>query len=229
MGLTLHFNLSLPASTPREEVAEQFRRLRAAASRLPFEAVGPVTSTVAGEPLGDGTGVPDGLSYLFRLWASLQLDPSTSGDHDDEVLPEAIGFSVIPGTQCEPAMFGLAFVPPRDEQWRSLHDQPSVWSWQCSCKTQYASNESDDHFIKCHTALVALLDEAVNIGLIVDVMDEGGYWESRDVDRLLAEVQTMNRIVARFGGALDDAIGAEHSIEAPIFEHPNFERLEMED
>jgi hypothetical protein len=229
MGLTLHFNLSLPASTPREEVEERVRRLRAAATRLPFEAVGPVASTAAGEPLGDSTGIPDALSHLFRFWASLQLDSSTSDDHDDEIVPEAVGFTVIPGAQCEPAMFGLAFVPPRDEQWQSLPDQPSVWSWHCSCKTQYASNESDDHFITCHTALVALLDEAVNIGLMVEVEDEGGYWESRDVDRLLGELQTMNRIVARLGGALDDAIGAEHSIEAPIFEHPNFERLEMDD
>lgn len=226
MGLTLHFSLSLPATTPRNDVVERFRQLRAAATQLPFDGVGPLTTTSAGEALGDSAD--DALSYLFRLWSSLQLDQS-SNEGDDEILPDSVGFAIIPGVQSEPAMFGLAWVPPRDDQWRSLTDRPPSWFWHCSCKTQYASNESDEHFVKCHTALVALLDEAVKIGLIVEVDDEGGYWESRDVSRLLAQLGTMNRLVARLGGALHDAIGPEHSVEAPIFEHPDFEHLEMDD
>jgi hypothetical protein len=230
MGLTLHFRLSLPASTPRDQITERLHQLQAAATRMPFDAVCPVTSTKAQEPLGDGVGVPP-LSYLFRFGASLQLpsfEPPPTSEGMDDPLPDAVGFSVLVGAGCEPAIFGLAFLPPRDDEWRLLTDQPRVWYWDCSCKTQYASNESDEHFIKCHTSLVALLDEAVKLGFIVEVTDEGGYWESRDVDRLLAALATMNRIVAKLGGALHDAIGTEHSIEAPIFEHPNFERLEME-
>jgi hypothetical protein len=38
----------------------------------------------------------------------------------------------------------------------------------------------------------------------------------------------MNGLIARLGGALHDAIGQDHSVEAAIFEHPEFERLEME-
>jgi hypothetical protein len=38
----------------------------------------------------------------------------------------------------------------------------------------------------------------------------------------------MNRIVAPLAGALSDRLGAHHSVEAPIFEHAEFEHLEME-
>ena len=38
----------------------------------------------------------------------------------------------------------------------------------------------------------------------------------------------MNGLIAQLGGALHDAIGQDHSVEAAIFEHPEFERLEME-
>jgi len=48
-------------------------------------------------------------------------------------------------------------------------------------------------------------------------------------NRLLAEMRKMNGIVARLGGALHDAIGTKHSVQGAIFEHPEFERLEMED
>jgi hypothetical protein len=228
MGLTLHFTLTLPATTPREQVAARLHQLHEAANRLPFERVGPLTSTTEGEPLGDAADDRPELVRLTRLWAWLQLDPANA-DTDDELVPDAEGFAVIPGGHSEPAIFGLAWVPPRDEEWNPLPNEPKAWRWQCSCKTQYASIESDEHFVTCHTTLVSLLDEAVRIGLEVEVHDEGGYWDSRDVDRLLGEMRRMNRIVARFGGALHDAIGAEHSVEAPIFEHPRFERLEMDD
>jgi hypothetical protein len=227
MGLTLHFSLALPATTPREEVTERLRQLHQFASRLPAETVGPMTMTSAGRSLGDGSESRDRLSQLFRLWAWLQLDPGTTAV-DRDMLPDAVGFAVILGGHSEPAIFGLAWRPPRDEDWNPLPDEPWAWRWHCACKTQYASIEGDEHFVTCHTTLVSLLDEAARIGFDVEVTDEGGYWESRDVDRLLTEMRKMNRIVARFGGALHDAIGAEHFVEATIFEHPEFERLEME-
>ena len=228
MGLSLHFSLALPATTPRDVVTERMRQLHVAAGRLPLESVGPLTTTSAGRSLGSNADGHDQLSQLFRLWAWLQLDPAATAA-DREVLPDAVGFAVILGSHAEPAVFGLAWLPPRDDDWNLLSDEPSTWRWHCACKTQYASIESEDHFVACHTTLVALLDEAARLGFGLEVEDEGGYWESRDVDRLLAELRKMNHIVARFGGALHDAIGGEHSVEAAIFAHPEFERLEMEE
>ena len=226
MGLTISYSLALPASSPRTAVVEQVERLRAAAERLPFAKVGPLIALEAGESLGD-MNPPDPLELAFRLWASHGPDPDdpeTGGSSD--TMPEAIGFTVMPGENCEPAPFGLAWVPPRDEDWQVLRGQPWTWQWAAACKTQYASIVSPDHFVRCHTSIVALLDEAVTLGFDVRVIDEGGYWESRNADRLLGHVDHMNQIVAAFAGALHDRIGEEHGVEGPIFEHPDFERLE---
>ena len=38
----------------------------------------------------------------------------------------------------------------------------------------------------------------------------------------------MNRLMARFAGALSDHFGDEHDLQAPIFDHAEFEHLEME-
>jgi hypothetical protein len=224
MGLTLHFSLSLPATTPRDEVTDRLRQLHSAATHLALERVGPLTIT---SPLGTDPQSRDQLSEMFELWAWLQLDPGTTGVSED-ALPDAVGFAVLLGAQAEAAVLGLAWIPPVDDDWHLLPDEPSSWRWHSACKTQYASNESEDHFVTCHTTLVALLDEAVRLGFIVDVTDEGEYWESRDVDRLRSRVRDMNGLIAQLGGALHDAIGQDHSVEAAIFAHPEFERLEME-
>ena len=256
MGLTIHFGLGLPASTPRDAVIDRVAQLRSAAAKLPFAAVGDVAVTHAGEALGSALAERPQLERCFRMWAWLQAEHDTivetsreviSGapgedfadveidttvfevdeDIDDGVLPEAVGFAIDVGAHCEPAMFGVAWVPPRDAHFRQMNDSPPVWRWHCSCKTQYASVESDEHFIRCHTSLVALLDEAKRLGFDVDVTDEGGYWDGRDIALLHAHLRQMNHLVARFGGAVHDALGAEHEVEAEIFRHPNFERLEM--
>src|SRR5690349_21226637 len=121
MGLTLHFSLALPATTPRDEVTDRLRQLHSAATRLPLERVGP-------------------LSGMFKLWAWLQLDPGTTGV-SEEALPDAVGFAVLLGAQAEAAVLGLAWIPPVDDDWHLLPDEPSSWRWHSACKTQYASNE----------------------------------------------------------------------------------------
>ena len=76
-------------------------------------------------------------------------------------------------------------------------------------------------------AIIALLDEAVRLGFEVEVGDEGNYWDTRDVEQLRRHVQDTSHIIARFAGALHDAVGQEHKVESPIFERKDFERLEM--
>lgn len=229
MGLTIHFDLGLPAAVSRAEAVERLRTLQAGAMSRQCDFVGPIFETHAGESLGDWPGDRREIEQCFRTWAWLQLDGAQPADSGEgELLPDAVGFVVVTGKNCEPAMFGLAWVPPRDAEFNLLANEPPAWRWHYACKTQYASISGDDHFVKCHTTLIALLDEAARLGFEVAVEDEGGFWETRDVDRLLASVQEMNRIVARFGGALHDAIGSRHSVEGAIFGHPDFERLEME-
>jgi len=224
MGLSIAYQLNLPAATTREVVEERLHQLQECARRLPFTLVTDMMQTRAGETLGPAPR-PLELEFFFRSWAAITLDSDPEAGGSDE-LPDAVGFFVIPGKECEPVALGMAWAPARDDDWSPLTDQPYCWSWQSVCKTQYASMVSADHFVRCHTSIVALLDAAVGLGFQVRVADEGGYWESRDTDRLLAEVEKMNRLIATLAGGLHDAIGAEHAIEAPIFGHPDFERLE---
>ena len=117
-------------------------------------------------------------------------------------------------------------MPPEDEEGDRVHGEPYVWPWHSTCRTQYASVVSDEHLIHCHTTLVALLEEAIQLGFEVTVRDETHYWETRDTNVLLAEVREMNRIVARIAGAMHDAAGEGVRTEGPIFKHPEFEVLE---
>lgn len=226
MGLTINYRLRLPAATSPADVTERVEQLRSAAARLAFEKVGGLVTLRAGQLLGD-MDPPDPLEFPFRLWASYasdQDDPETGGFSD--ILPDAIGFTVLPGAECEPAPFGVAWGPPRDDDWNVLRALPWTWQFSACCKTQYASIVSAEHFVRCHTSIVALLDAAAELGFGVTVYDEGGFWDSRDTDTLLTHVEHMNRVVAALGGVIHDALGTEHRIEAPIFGHPDFERLE---
>ena len=224
MGLTIYYELSVPRDTSIAEVVERMRRLHEVAVTLPFDAVSSLTITTAGTTLGDSLDRDGGMANWFRYSAHRRLQGlANRADDDEDLVPDAVGFAIMPGEGAESATFGLAWVPPENEECGLLHDAPCVWHWHSWCKTQYAANLGDDHLIRCHTSLVALLDKASQLGFRVVVRDEGHYWETRDTDVLLAEVRKMNQLVAGLAGALHDA--GLH-IDAPIFEHPEFEELE---
>lgn len=105
-------------------------------------------------------------------------------------------------------------------------------TWQWCCKTQYASlpqHGGMDNFLRAHTAMIALADHAKALGLQVDVIDDGHYWELRDAELLAAECERWNQRMAAFAGWLIDKLGDELGPPvAPILTHPHFERLEAE-
>ena len=61
------------------------------------------------------------------------------------------------------------------------------------------------------------------IGLTVEVTDEGGYWETHSEEKLRAALEKYDGLLAAVAGVLKD--GAQ-SVESPIFERKDFERLE---
>ena len=230
MGLHLCYELSVPRETPVDEVAERVRQLYRVAVTHPFDKVGPLVRTTAGETLGDATDADSSLSNWFRFSAMCRLghrDAATGAR--TQLLPNAFGFVVQPGDWCEAATFGLAWVSPEDEDGNRMHGEPEVWHWHAVCKTQYASNVGHAHLIRCHTSLVSLLDRAPDLGFDVTVRDETHFWETRDTEVLLAEVREMNRIVARIAGAFHDAVGNHAHVGGAIFKHPEFEELETRD
>jgi hypothetical protein len=206
MGLHLNYELCLPGSASAAQAAAALARLRAAA---------------LGMRLGTVSGMYDARAAGLRRLATVIA--TALRDERPDLLPDAgsaLGFSLLPGDGCETAL--LALMRRTDERGRCQD-----WYWHWSCKTQYASVFGDRHLVACHTRLVRLLDHAIEIGVNVVVRDEAHYWETRDEARLIAEVRAMNRVVARLAGRLGDLSVAGGRVDAPIFRHPRFERLEM--
>lgn len=160
---------------------------------------------------------------LYRRLLGIPEDLYTPVAVPPDFGTDAVGFTIAPGHGCEPATIGVAR--------HGACDSPSRdWWWHACCKTQYASVHGDEHLLRCHGSLVALIDEAALLDFEVTVRDETGYWESRDPRQLVVAVTRMNRLVAKFGGQFTDAVrdsGCDgRQVSGAIFDHPDFERLE---
>jgi hypothetical protein len=209
MGLTIHYTLKSTARTfaqAKPLVAD----LRKAACDLPFKEVEPLIEYEAAP--GEADDYPAGLfhatPFVSRGEKWRQLQPR-----------QLIAFRVHPAAGSESAEFGLARYP-----------RHPGWLWRAFCKTQYASAPQHGgltNFLRCHVSLVKLLDRALELGLAVEVSDEGRYWDERDTHALAREIGQWNELVAGLGGAMKDALGP--AVASPIFEYPDFEHLEARD
>lgn len=251
MGLHLNYELNLAPDVSPGHAAALVSQLHHRALDLPFDAISDVIHLtdheLAERPELHGLGFRrlEDVAHLAAFFTreslytrALDIPESEIFErvgHDIYVHPvdvpvdllaEAYGFGIAVGNGSEPAALGIVRVSP------SGYAQ-SPWWWQCFCKTQYASLHGDDNLVRCHLALVAALDIAQSLGFGVTVQDETGYWESRDTDQLVRAVTHMNRLIASFAGQVTDAVrdaGADsRGIEAEIFKHPGFGRLEMPD
>ena len=207
MGLTLHYELRSSVRTAAQ-ATRLIERLREAACDLPFDEVGQIVEyeAAAGEEEDFPAGMYDA-TLLVQRGGSWHVVHST----------RFVAFRVNPAPGSETAEFGLARYPR----------QPG-WSWKGFCKTQYASSPQRGgvaNFLRCHVALVKMLDQAQALGLTVKVQDEGEFWERRDVAALVREIATWNELVAGVGGQLKDALGTSQ-LTGPIFAFPDFEHLE---
>jgi hypothetical protein len=226
MGLTVHWSWNTDFS--RERVREVVRKLFEFASSLGFEhCFEPVEIDWSKEPADDDEKFLRSHSH----WTACH-------QYETDGIPEGTGeliepawsicfFAADPGT--EPAFFGFGEYPAI-WRWRGqeLPTGAKGLSWMDFCKTQYASMPQDggeDNFIAAHLRIVKVLDEAVRLGVPVDVTDEGEYWDTRDEERLLAKLRQYNGSIAGFAGHLKDRLGND-AVEAPIRDHPEFERLE---
>jgi hypothetical protein len=238
MGLTIHYELRLPGNTADATAVHHLQRLHDYAVTLGSKVVCPVFFFNGAQlSLPDEEWKPGTVAWLFHVGTDVIRTfrdgvVNVIDDIDDKYLLAAAGFLVYPGEGSESATFGLVrpllTEPPENLEDHRNTDDWKHWYWQSFCKTQYASTVSEEHFLFCHHTVISLLDEARRIGFEVTVHDEGQYWETRDAELLLSEVRRSNVLIARFAGALHDAIGSEHSVEAEIFSHPEFEHLEME-
>jgi hypothetical protein len=186
MGLTIHYELaelSRVVGRARRRVEE----LRAHAAELPFKLIGHVLEADHVEITNAGRDDP-------RRWLFTQATRYVRREeHTVPVIPNRlIAFSTSPGDGCEEANFGLAAYPKKIKvDGKMLGTGLCGWSWSSFCKTQYAAGSAvggAENFLRCHLAIVALLDFAKVLGILGEVHDEGEYWKTRDRDALAAQV-----------------------------------------
>jgi hypothetical protein len=243
MGLTIHYSFRSSTRSPKK-ARELIARLRGRALDLPFQQVEDIVEVTGADCDFERCDSEDPNRWLL-IQAGQFVDRPAPGDgtFSYNVAPtHLIAFETMPGDGCEPANFGLcrypAFIEIEEEE-RYVRGQGFIrpsrrirtgltgWHWSSFCKTQYASNSKCggvQNFLRCHLAVIRVLDQAKELGILEHISDEGGFWEKRDVRALAEEVGEWNEMIAAFAGRLKDELG--EGVESAITSFPDFEHLE---
>lgn len=218
MGLTIHYKLSVTKYLASAVVRELADRTALYARKIGCAEVGEVESVKSDTPF---TGL------FVRV-----------GREEDccfGTVPAKRGWvvEVWPGEGSENALFGLCQYPRRIpfRAGSIATGFEGGWLLKGFCKTQYAGEHGWEHFLKCHRQIISLLDFWRQLGVAVEVTDEGEYWQTRSEEELRNKLQQYDGLVAGVGGMLKDAspdTGRGLSVVSPIFECSQFERLEHE-
>lgn len=255
MGLTIHYTLSVKENLSAGVVRELARRTAQFARKIgctkvsePFRAeqdgtcpplLFSIRKPKANEQRAHSSPPVFGLNELYQRAG---LSPSHRADFEPASQSGLFGaamprrgwlVNIWPGEGCETAKLGLCQYPRRI-LFRGEFVPTSFktgWQFGSFCKTQYAGEHGWENFLKCHRLVVSLLDFWRGLGVRVKVNDQGGYWETREVEKLRTELGGYDRLVAVMGGMFKDACGEGGgglSLASPIFDYKNFERLEHE-
>ena len=68
--------------------------------------------------------------------------------------------------------------------------------------------------MRCHLGVVALLDEAKKPGVLATVNDEGGFWETRGLERLTKEIDEQSAALAWLPWRIERRNGPSFSLTA---------------
>jgi hypothetical protein len=231
MGLTIHYTLQ-SATPDTSEARRLVEQLQCRTKQLMFDRASDVIELNGKACNYDRYDKSD-----ERKWLTLKGRHLVHWKDQYHVIPPVhlIAFEAQPGDGCEWASFGLCRYPetfkapkPDGGLETAATDVPG-WQLRSFCKTQYASNPAHgglENFLRCHQAVIGVLDHARELGILESVSDESRYWEHRDPDLLTKDVTKWNQSIAAFYGKFKDHVpGPSHS---PIGEYPNFEHLEAE-
>ena len=208
MGLTIHYDLALPAKTLLPDVRQKLGALRQTCLDLPFKEVGEPIELNGEECNFEKRDREDPLRWFLiqsdttvhfkydRSGKPVAVPGWQDGSYGRSVLPEHIvGFSTWPGEGCEEANVGMCRFPKTtiiQNKWSGKNHRLPVgdgkWSWGSFCKTQYANSPEcggNENYLRYHLSVIAMLDAAKNLGFAVECNDEGGYWEKRDLKSLV--------------------------------------------
>jgi hypothetical protein len=248
MGLTIHYDWKSKIDPPAAQ--RMIVKFHALARELPFDDVSEIYEQ---DPPG-GKSAFRRYRHRFREGDIYLSRKRRDGKYEVVHVPalHAVFFNVrVHGA--EYASIGLASHPPvvhhledvinwnsdgSERERRRGEGDPiefptrrrGYYSWQCSCKTQYAGNPKlggDANFLRAHLSLIELLDQIRAAGVAVRVRDDSAYAKHRNAERLLRSLAEWNAIVAHFVGMIGDALGDRAgSVYAPIWNRPDFEHLE---
>lgn len=165
MGLSIAYQLRLPAATPAAEVHAILTRAVEHARTLGCPEVrGPLTPDAENQ-----------LGYEPRHSASRRL----------VWVPPSAGWLVSAdlGEECESLRLALFHYPThvRYDPMELIETRlPTDWHYDGWCKTGFAANVGWEHFLACHQRVLALLRFLRRQGVKVSIQDEGGYYPRKD-------------------------------------------------
>ena len=210
MGLTIHYKLTVEENISSVAARELVERAALHAKQIGEVEVGEIIQVESDFPL-----------------ASLFVRTGSEAENSFADVPPDNGWlvEVLPGDGCESVFLALCQYPRKiSVRGKSLPTgYAGGWQFQGHCKTQYAAEHGWEHFLRCHKAVIQVLDFWRELGATAEVTDEGAFWESRSEEKLRAALKKYDGLVAAVAGVLKDA---GKSVESPIFERKDFERLE---
>ena len=243
MGLTIHYRLG--RTDPTADVRPVIEALRERALDLPFASVSDIIERTGDEcdyrkvPRDDPFGwllVQSEHHYKYVLQHSLFKDDTKELT---SMVPATrmVAFSIEVGDGCEDMNIGLCQYPEHTlvGEWGDIPSLwgykgkavkfPKGWNWASFCKTQYASRADHggmQNFLRCHLSVIRLLDHAKKLKVLRSVMDEGEFWETRNLDTLLKNLDDYNCYIAAFAAGLNKLFPG---IEGQLDKEPNLENL----
>ena len=107
---------------------------------------------------------------------------------------------------------------------------PASGLWSACCKDQYANDPRAGgwpNFVKAHLSVLAICEKFQSVGFKVMVMDEGEFWETKDLKKLAKKIGEYDGLVAAMAGAWKDtARSAGQTAVSAMDGRPDFEHLE---
>jgi hypothetical protein len=217
----IHGSYSLAlADATADEARTRISQLHRLAADLPLVELGPLT-----ELQGSACNTTEDDPLLTVKNGAMTIDDIAAFFADRNAIPSCrhlIGFSIFPAEGSHRCSFGLA-----------IHAEGSTsWQWRDFCKTQYASSPECgglQNFLRCHQAVLQLVDHCQELGILDHACDPSGYWEHHDLEQLVKCVNEYNIFTAAAIGTVKDALAPMgYSAEAPILERADFEHLEAQ-
>ena len=176
MGLSIHYSFNA-GDRSAAEIFDILENLRSQTQKLAFHEVDALIAHLNGE---DFKLSQEQNSLVFLPLAASQFNPITL---EKQVPEQIIGFMALPRLGSEALPIFLA-------QYSGNHE----WIASGHCKTMFAGLPEyggTANFVLAHIMVIEILDQAKRMGIVKSVFDESGYWEERDILRLVDKSELL--------------------------------------